>query len=81
MFKWNLEPERLMVAGDSGNDAETLSGHSLGVVVANHTPELDELEGRPRVYFAREPYARGILEGVEHYDFFGDIHIPDTEDE
>lgn len=75
-FKWNLEPQRLLVAGDSGNDWDMLSGDTLGVVVSNHTPELESLRGRPRVYFAKSPHARGILEGIDWYDFLGDIRIP-----
>ena len=75
-FKWNLEPQRLLVAGDSGNDWDMLSGDTLGVVVSNHTPELDRLRGRPRVHFAKSAHARGILEGIDWYDFLGDIRIP-----
>ncbi|HSM61749.1 MAG TPA: PfkB family carbohydrate kinase [Longimicrobiales bacterium] len=80
-FKWNLPPERLLVAGDSGNDADMLSGDTLGVVVANHTPELETLRGNPRIYFTEAPHAGGILEGIEHYDFFGAIEVPDEEPE
>ncbi len=79
-FKWNLPPERVLVAGDSGNDADMLSGNHLGVVVGNHTPELEELRGTPRVLFAESEYARGILEGIAAYDFFGDIHLPQDEE-
>lgn len=75
-FKWNLEPERLLVAGDSGNDWDMLSGDTLGVVVSNHTGELERLRGRRRVYFAQNAHARGILEGIDWYDFLGDIRIP-----
>jgi sucrose-phosphate synthase len=80
-FKWNLEPQRLLVAGDSGNDWDMLSGDTLGVVVSNHTPELDRLRGRSRVYFAKKPHAWGILEGIDWYDFLGDIRIPAEESE
>ena len=80
-FKWNLEPQRLLVAGDSGNDWDMLSGDTLGVVVSNHTPELERLRGRPRVHFAKSPRARGILEGIDWYDFLGDIRIPTEEPE
>lgn len=80
-FKWNLEPQRLLVAGDSGNDWDMLSGDTLGVVVSNHTPELEKLRGRPRVYFAKSPHARGILEGIDCYDFLGDIRVPPEEQE
>jgi len=80
-FKWNLEPQRLLVAGDSGNDWDMLSGDTLGVVVSNHTPGLERLRGRPRVYFAKSPHARGILEGIDCYDFLGDIRVPREEPE
>lgn len=80
-FKWNLEPQRLLVAGDSGNDWDMLSGDTLGVVVSNHTAELERLRGRPRVYFAKCPHARGILEGIDWYDFLGDIRFPSEEQE
>jgi sucrose-phosphate synthase len=80
-FKWNLEPQRLLVAGDSGNDWDMLSGDTLGVVVSNHTQELERLRGRPRVHFAKSAHARGILEGIDWYDFLGDITIPPEEHE
>jgi sucrose-phosphate synthase len=80
-FKWNLEPQRLLVAGDSGNDWDMLSGDTLGVVVSNYTPELERLRGRPRVHFAKNPHARGILEGIDWYDFLGDIRVPPEEQE
>ncbi len=80
-FKWNLEPQRLLVAGDSGNDWDMLSGGTLGVVVSNHTPELERLRGRPRIHFAKSAHARGILEGIDWYDFLGAITIPPEEHE
>jgi len=76
-YKWNLRPDRLLVAGDSGNDLDMLSGDTLGVVVGNHTSELEELRGHPRVYFAKGEYARGVIEGIDHYDFLGDIRVPE----
>jgi sucrose-phosphate synthase len=67
--KWEIPVERVLVAGDSGNDEEMLRGSTLGVVVGNYSPELEVLRGRPRIYFARETFASGILEGMAHYDF------------
>jgi sucrose-phosphate synthase len=78
-IKWGLPLEHILVAGDSGNDEEMLSGDTLGVVVGNYSPELKRLQGKPRVYFARSAYAQGILEGLHHYNFFEEIKI--TEDE
>ncbi len=81
MMKWGLGPDRLLVAGDSGNDTEMLRGETLGVVVGNYSPELDELRGEPRIYFAEGDYASGIIEGVDHYDFFGDVDPCDYDDD
>jgi sucrose-phosphate synthase len=78
--KWHLAPERILAAGDSGNDADMLSGETLGVVVGNHTPELEAIRGRPRVYFAEKDHAWGVLEGIQYYDFFDRIRIPEEED-
>ena len=80
MMKWGLTPDRLLVAGDSGNDIEMLRGETLGVVVGNYSPEVDELRGEPRIYFAEGEYATGVLEGVDHYDFFGDVDTCDCDD-
>ncbi len=71
-MKWGLPPERILVAGDSGNDEEMLRGNMLGVVVGNFSSELKRLYGKPRIYFAENTYARGILEGIKHYNFFGE---------
>ncbi|MBI1752503.1 MAG: HAD-IIB family hydrolase [Acidobacteria bacterium] len=66
-FKWGLPLNRFLVAGDSGNDRDMLEGDVLGIVVGNHSPEVEPLRGRPRVYFASRPFAGGILEGLRHY--------------
>jgi sucrose-phosphate synthase len=79
-FKWNLPPERFLVAGDSGNDEEMLRGDTLGVVVGNYSRELEVLRGKPRVHFAEGGNAWGILEGISHYDFFGEIRLPGEEE-
>ncbi|MBI2572056.1 MAG: HAD-IIB family hydrolase [Candidatus Schekmanbacteria bacterium] len=72
--KWGIPIDSILVAGDSGNDEEMLTGNTLGVVVGNHCEELKVLRGQERVYFARGQYALGILEGVEFYNFFDDIN-------
>ncbi len=76
LWKWGFPPERVLVAGDSGNDAGMLLGGTLGVVVANHSKELNRLRNRPRIYFAKSSHAAGILEGIEYYNFLGKIDIP-----
>jgi sucrose-phosphate synthase len=76
MYRWGFEPEQLLIAGDSGNDEGMLKGRTLGVVVGNHSPELGKLKGLPRIYFASATHARGILEGIEYYNFLGHVRIP-----
>lgn len=69
--QWRIPLERVLVAGGSGADEDMLRGNTLGVVVANrHREELSMLGETERIYFADQPHARGILEAIEHYDFF-----------
>jgi sucrose-phosphate synthase len=72
-YKWGLPLRTFLVAGDSGNDHEMLVGDTLGVVVANHSPELASLRGNEQIYFARAAYADGIAEGMAHYAFGSSI--------
>ncbi len=69
-MRWRLPLDRFLVAGDSGNDIEMLTGDTLGVVVSNHSPEVEMLRDNPRVYFAENEYAAGIIEGMDFYGFF-----------
>ncbi|MFP4540332.1 MAG: HAD-IIB family hydrolase [Opitutales bacterium] len=75
-IKWGFAPDRLLVAGDSGNDEEMLRGNTLGIVVGNYSKELNHLKNRPRIHFADASHAWGVLEGIDYYDFFGAIKIP-----
>ena len=75
-YKWGLPLRAFLVAGDSGNDHEMLIGDTLGVVVANHSPELASLRGNEQIYFANARYADGIAEGMAHYAF--GIYTPET---
>jgi sucrose-phosphate synthase len=69
--QWNIPLERILVTGGSGGDEDMLRGNTLGVVVANrHQEELSILGDTEHVYFAEHPHAWGILEAIEHYDFF-----------
>lgn len=79
-WKWGLPVQRFLVAGASGNDETMLGGSTLGVVVGNYSREIDKLRGYPQIYFAEGNYAWGILEALDHYDFFGSISqkLPET---
>ena len=67
--RWGFGMDEVLVAGDSGNDADMLRSGVLGVVVKNHSSELRHLRGRERIYFADTSYARGILEGIDRHGF------------
>ncbi len=71
-YRWNIPYEKILVAGDSGNDEEMLKGELLGVVVANYSRELEGLKGRKRIYFAKRNCAGGIVDGINYYRFFDD---------
>ena len=69
--------EHTLVAGGSGADEDMMRGNTLAVVVANrHHEELSRLIDQERIYFAEQPYAQGILEAIDHYDFFGAWQVP-----
>jgi sucrose-phosphate synthase len=68
-YKWDLPLKQFLTSGDSGNDSEMLIGDTLGVVVGNHSEELETLRELDQVYFAENHYAAGILEGIQHYQF------------
>jgi len=71
-YKWGIPLENFLVCGDSGNDEEMLRGDPKAVVVGNFSPELNKLKGKRRIYFAKEKYSAGILEGIRHYHFLED---------
>ena len=69
--QWEIPLEHMLVAGGSGADEDMMRGNTMAVVVANrHHEELSALIDVERIYFAKQPYAAGILEAIEHYQFF-----------
>jgi sucrose-phosphate synthase len=68
-YKWEIPLKNFLVCGDSGNDEEMLRGEPRGVVVGNYSPELKKLKGIRGIYFARQKYSAGILEGIKRYQF------------
>lgn len=67
MDKFGFPPRFVMVSGDSGNDEDMLLGQTRGLVVGNYAQELEKLKGKPRIYFSKEPYAAGIIDGLHHF--------------
>ncbi len=68
---WGIALERVLAAGGSGADEDMMRGNTLAVVVANrHDEELSHLIDIKNIYYAKQSHARGILEAIEHFDFF-----------
>ncbi len=69
--RWQIPLERILVAGGSGADEDMMRGNTLAAVVANrHNEELAQLGDTDAIYLAQKPFAAGILEALEHYQFF-----------
>lgn len=78
-YKWGFPMDRCVAAGDSGNDLDMLTGGCLGIVVANHSPELACLRGRENVYFAERPFSGGVAEGLVHFGIQPEVDYPEPE--
>lgn len=69
--------QHILVAGGSGADEDMMRGNTLAVVVGNrHYEELSELSEQESIYFAEKPFAAGIMEAADHYDFFNTCTPP-----
>ena len=53
-----------------------LQGNTLAVVVGNYSKEVEHLMQEHRVYFSKEKYAKGIIDGINLYNFLDEIKIP-----
>jgi sucrose-phosphate synthase len=66
-YKWKVPLEHFITAGNSGNDKDMLIGKTKGIVVANYSPELEELRDSKFIYFTKYPLAKGVLEGINFH--------------
>lgn len=64
--------DNVLVAGGSGVDEDMMRGNTLAVVVANRHHELSLLPEEDNIFHASRDYAAGILEALDHYDFFAE---------
>ncbi|MEJ1385471.1 MAG: HAD-IIB family hydrolase [Candidatus Sedimenticola sp. (ex Thyasira tokunagai)] len=75
--RWGIPLENILVAGGSGADEDMMRGNTMAVVVANrHHEELSQLVEEERIYFADQAHALGIIEALQHYDFFKSCEMP-----
>lgn len=59
--------ERVYVAGDSANDLDMLQMLPCAIVVANYRDGLAQAAGLGHAYLAGASHARGVIEGVTHF--------------
>jgi sucrose-phosphate synthase len=72
--------DHCLVAGGSGADEDMMRGNTLAVVVNNrHHEELSHLSEIEHVYYAKQSHAHGIIEAIEHFDFFSSCLVPNDE--
>jgi hydroxymethylpyrimidine pyrophosphatase-like HAD family hydrolase len=65
--KLGFDPARVIVAGDSGNDLAMFHTARMAIAVGNARPELLERADPNRTFFATEPHALGLIEGLKHW--------------
>lgn len=62
-----FDPDHVMVAGNSGNDAKLFEHQFHGIIVANAHDELKQWASDPANYLSPQPLADGVRDGVEHW--------------
>jgi sucrose-phosphate synthase len=76
--RWDIPLDHILTAGGSGADEDMMRGATLAAVVAHrHEEELFDLVDIERIYYTKTPYARGIIEAIDHYDFFDTCRVPE----
>lgn len=72
--KWAIPLKNTIVCGDTGNDLDMFCGSARGVIVNNYSPDLEILKGTKNNFFAPGISARGILQGLDHFQFLHQVH-------
>ena len=72
---YGLPLEKIIVAGDSGNDADLLTCGAKAVVVGNYSKELEPVLNDKNIYLAKNFYAAGVLEGLGAYGVLTQVDI------
>ena len=72
---YGLSLEKIIVAGDSGNDADLLTCGAKAVVVGNYSKELEPVLENENIYLAKAFYAAGMLEGLRAYGVLADTPV------
>ncbi|QJE94533.1 HAD-IIB family hydrolase [Luteolibacter luteus] len=62
-----FDPSRVIVAGDSGNDVDMFNAARMAIAVSNSRHELIDRVNPAKTYFASQPSALGVIEGLRHW--------------
>jgi len=62
-----IKKDDVIVAGDSENDLDLFYAFDKGIVVANALNELKDKLKNKKIYFAKNSYASGVMEGIKFY--------------
>lgn len=62
-----LPPERVIVAGDTGNDRQMFETEFQGVLPLNALDELKAIADPTRHYQSPFPAGRGVIDGLRHF--------------
>ena len=65
--KLGIPDDRVLVAGDSGNDRDMMDRGFKSIIVANHASDLADLVGKSGTFRSSRPGAAGVLEGLAHF--------------
>lgn len=65
--KLGIDPARLIVAGDSGNDLAMFRAAGKAIAVGNARAELVDRADPEKTYFAKAHRAWGLIEGLRHW--------------
>lgn len=75
--RWEIGLDRVLVGGSTAAEADMMRGNTLGAIVSKqYEDEVHALSNIKGVYFTQQSYAAGLLEAIEHYDFFNRCRIP-----
>ena len=70
MQELSISPHSVLTAGDTMNDYSMFTVGVAGVVVGNASLSLKQnIKGLENIYLAKHNGAKGILEGICHFDF------------
>ena len=64
-----FDPQRVVVAGDTGNDREMFETGLKGIVPGNALDELKRAADQPWHFHSQLPAASGVLDGLRHFGF------------